>query len=323
MTERASIPGWLECFCFAGNVEEVTILISSGVWLGAAIWGESLSGSVRFAVTESVLPNLWQAFLLGMVQGLTEFLPISSTAHLRIFPALLGWPDFGVSFSAVIQLGSLIAVLIYFADDLRRVSIGMVKAVRDRQFDSEEFRTFVGVAVGTVPIVALGLAVKLIYGSPPRQLTAIGLALIGVGLLMAWGERAGKQERSLHEIRISDGVGVGFAQALALIPGVSRSGATLTAGLFLGMKREMSARYAFLLGIPALFLAGVVEFVSDYSPEGLPAQAVGTLSALVFSYLSIDWLIKYLQRHRTDVFVAYRIAMGTFLLVGALAHLFE
>ena len=276
-----------------------------------------------FTDAEAALPTLFQAFLMGMVQGLTEFLPISSTAHLRILPALLGWPDFGVSFSAVIQLGSLVAVLIYFAQDLNRVGLGMVQAIRQQQFDSEEFRTFVGVAIGTVPIVVLGLAVKVLYGSPPRQLTVIGAALIGVGLLMAWGERQGKQERSLHEIKISDGILVGLAQACALIPGVSRSGSTLTAGLFLGMKREMAARYAFLLGVPALFLAGVVEFVSDYSPEGLPAQAVGTLSALVFSYLSIDWLIKYLQRHKTDVFVAYRIAMGVFLLLGAFAGLFD
>lgn len=268
-------------------------------------------------------PSLWQAFFMGMVQGLTEFLPISSTAHLRILPALLSWPDFGASFSAVIQLGSLIAVLIYFAGDLRRVLTGTVAAVRARQFDSEEFRTFLGVAIGTLPIVMLGLAVKLTYGAPPRQLTVIGLALIGVGMLMAWGDRKGKQLRSLHEIRVADGIGVGIAQAMALIPGVSRSGSTITAGLFLGMRREMAARYAFLLGIPALALAGMVEFVSDYSPQGLPAQAVGTLSALLFSYLSIDWLLKYLQKKNTDVFVAYRIAMGTFLLLGAFAGLFE
>ena len=268
-------------------------------------------------------PNLWQAFLMGMVQGLTEFLPISSTAHLRILPALLGWPDFGVSFSAVIQLGSVVAVLVYFASDLRQVIAGTVRSVRERKWTTAEFRTFVGVMLGTLPIVFIGGGIKYFFGSPPRQLTVIGMALIGVGVLMALGDRAGKRERSLHEIRISDGILVGLAQAMAIIPGVSRSGSTITTGLFLGMKREMAARFAFLLGIPALTLAGVVEFVSDYSAEGIPAQIVGTLSALVFSYLSIDWLLKFLQKRSTDVFVAYRVAMGVFLILAAFTGLIE
>ncbi|MGK7906135.1 MAG: undecaprenyl-diphosphate phosphatase [Synechococcus sp.] len=268
-------------------------------------------------------PNLWQAFLMGMLQGLTEFLPISSTAHLRILPALMGWPDFGVSFSAVIQLGSVMAVLAYFAYDLKLVLTGTILSIRHRKWHTPEFRTFVGVMLGTLPIVILGLAVKTWMGSPPRQLTVIGIALIGVGILMAWGDRADKQERTLAQIRISDGLAVGLAQAMAIIPGVSRSGATITTGLFLGMKREMAARFAFLLGIPALTLAGLVEFIASYSPEGIPAQVMGTLSALVFSYLSIDWLLKFLQKRSTDVFVAYRIAMGTFLILAALTGYIE
>ena len=280
------------------------------------------TGFAAIEGSAAVQPNLWQAFLMGMMQGLTEFLPISSTAHLRILPALMGWPDFGVSFSAVIQLGSVIAVLVYFAQDLRLVLSGTLRSIRDRKWHTPEFRMFVGIAIGTLPILALGLAIKLWFGgSPPRQLTVIGLALIGVGVLMAWGDRAGKRERSLSQIRVSDGLLVGLAQAMAIIPGVSRSGSTITAGLFLGMKREMAARFAFLLGIPALMLAGVVELISSYSPDGIPAQVVGTLSALVFSYLSIDWLLKFLQKRSTDVFVAYRIAMGVFLILAAFTHL--
>ena len=151
----------------------------------------------------------------------------------------------------------------------------------------------------------------------------IGVALIVVGVLMAVGDRTGKRERSIHQIQISDGLLVGVAQALAIIPGVSRSGSTITTGLFLGMKREMAARFAFLLGIPALTLAGVVEFISDYSAEGIPAQMVGTASALLFSYLSIDWLLKFLQKRSTDVFVAYRIAMGVFLILSAWTGLIQ
>ncbi|MGK7911955.1 MAG: undecaprenyl-diphosphate phosphatase [Synechococcus sp.] len=268
-------------------------------------------------------PNLWQAFLMGMIQGLTEFLPISSTAHLRILPALLGWPDFGVSFSAVIQLGSVVAVLIYFARDLRQVATGTIASVRERKWDTSEFRTFVGVMLGTLPIVVIGGGIKYLYGSTPRQLTVIGLALIVVGVLMALGDRMGKRERAIHQIQISDGLLVGLAQALAIIPGVSRSGATITTGLFLGMRRDMAARFAFLLGIPALTLAGVVEFISEFSTEGIPAQLVGTASALLFSYLSIDWLLKFLQKRSTDVFVAYRIFMGVFLILAAFTGLIQ
>ncbi|MEM9512441.1 MAG: undecaprenyl-diphosphate phosphatase [Cyanobacteria bacterium P01_E01_bin.48] len=261
-------------------------------------------------------PSLWQAFIMGAVQGLTEFLPISSTAHLRIVPALLGWPDFGASFSAVIQLGSLVAVFVYFAEDLRNVLTGTWQAFQKRQFDSPEYRIFVGVLIGTLPIVIVGLAVKVMYGSPPRQLSVIAVALIALALVLAWAERRGSRKRQIEDIRISDGIVVGFAQALALIPGVSRSGSTITAGLFLGMKRDMAARYAFLLGIPALALAGMVEFVSDYAPSALPAQALGTLSAFIFSYASIDWLLKFLQTSSTNIFIGYRVALGAFLLVG-------
>lgn len=271
------------------------------------------------SVSEVRDPSLLQAFIMGAVQGLTEFLPISSTAHLRIIPALLGWPDFGASFSAVIQLGSLVAVFVYFAEDLRNVLTGTWEALQKRQFDSPEFRIFVGVMVGTLPIVVVGLAVKLIYGSPPRQLSVIAVALIVLALVLAWAERKGTRQRQIEDIQISDGIAVGFAQALALIPGVSRSGSTITAGLFLGMKREMAARYAFLLGIPALALAGAVEFVSDYTPSALPAQALGTLSAFIFSYASIDWLLKFLQTSSTSIFIGYRVALGAFLLAGLIA----
>lgn len=261
-------------------------------------------------------PTLWQAFILGLVQGVTEFLPISSTAHLRILPALVGWPDAGASFSAVIQLGSLVALLIYFARDLYALSMQSWQAVRRRQFQSEEFRLVLGILVGTLPIVVIGLAIKVIWGSPPRQLTVIGLTSIGLALVLAGAEHWGQRSRGMDNLTIRDGLWVGLAQALALIPGVSRSGATITAGLCLNLTRETSARYSFLLGVPALFLAGLVEFVSDFEITALAAQLVGTVSAFVFSYLSIDWLLKFLQRSSTWVFVIYRVVLGIVIFVG-------
>ncbi|WP_457406298.1 undecaprenyl-diphosphate phosphatase [Thermostichus sp. OS-CIW-28] len=261
-------------------------------------------------------PDWWQALILGMVQGITEFLPISSTAHLRVFPALVGWPDAGASFTAVIQLGSLGAVLIYFASDLRQLILGSCKAWRERDFQQEPWRLLVGILVGTVPIVVAGWAIKAIWGSPPRQLWVIAVAAIGLAVLLGWAEQTGKRQRDLHSLGIWDGIWVGLAQALSLIPGVSRSGSTLTAGLFLHLQRPAAARYSFLLGIPALFLAGVVEFISEFEAEALLPQGLGTLSAFVFSYLSIDWLIQFLQRSSTWLFIVYRIGFGLFIFLG-------
>jgi undecaprenyl-diphosphatase len=261
-------------------------------------------------------PDWWQALILGMVQGITEFLPISSTAHLRVFPALVGWPDAGASFTAVIQLGSLGAVLIYFASDLRQLLLGSWKAWRERDFQQEPWRLSVGILVGTVPIVVAGWAIKAIWGSPPRQLWVIATAAIGLAVLLGWAEQTGKRQRDLHSLGIGDGIWVGLAQALSLIPGVSRSGSTLTAGLLLNLQRPAAARYSFLLGIPALFLAGVEELISEFRAEALLSQGLGTLSAFVFSYLSIDWLIQFLQRSSTWLFIVYRIGFGLFIFLG-------
>jgi len=277
----------------------------------------SLGGGVfTLLLADTWYPNWWQALILGMVQGITEFLPISSTAHLRVFPALVGWPDAGASFTAVIQLGSLGAVLIYFASDLRQLILGSWKAWRERDFQQEPWRLSVGILVGTVPIVVAGWAIKAIWGSPPRQLWVIAVAAIGLALLLGWAEQAGKRQRDLHSLGIGDWIWVGLAQALSLIPGVSRSGSTLTAGLFLHLQRSAAARYSFLLGIPALFLAGVVEFISEFEAEALLPQGLGTLSAFVFSYLSIDWLIQFLQRSSTWLFIVYRIGFGLFIFLG-------
>ncbi len=264
----------------------------------------------------SAIPNWWQALILGMVQGLTEFLPISSTAHLRLVPAVLGWEDAGASFSAVIQLGSLIAVFLYFAKDLRTLLQDAWKALQHQEYDSEAFKLLVGIMVGTLPIVIEGIAIKFIWGSPPRQLTVIALASIGLALLLAWAEKVGQRHRGWMDLTIGDGIWVGIAQGFALIPGVSRSGATITAGLFLNLSRETAARFAFLLGIPALLLAGVVELVSDFELAGLWPQLLGTLSAFLFSYLSIDWLLKFLQRSSTAVFIGYRVALGVAIFLG-------
>jgi len=271
-----------------------------------------------FLASSPAIPSWWQAVILGFIQGATEFLPISSIAHLRIIPAFLGWPDFGVSFSAVIQLGSLVALLWYFRRDLQQVGLGFVQAVQKRQWQSLPARVLLGIGVGTLPILLAGVGIKYTVGSPPRSLLVIAAALIGLGIVLGWAERVGSRTRGMADIRVKDGFWVGCAQAVALIPGVSRSGATLTGGLLLGFDRPAAARFSFLLGIPALLLAGIVELVTEiqFTTESLVSVVWGTLSAFIFSYLAIDFLLKFLQHHSTRIFIIYRIVLGVIIIIG-------
>jgi undecaprenyl-diphosphatase len=268
--------------------------------------------------------DVFQAITLGAVQGLTEFLPISSTAHLKIVPLALGWGDPGVSFTAVIQLGSIVAVLSYFWSDLKDIVLGMIKAVITRNFYTQEFRLFVGIILGTVPIVICGLLLKFLVPdldhSPLRSNAAIAIASIVMALLLALAEKVSIHKRDFAKISWQDGVLMGLAQALALIPGVSRSGSTLTAGLFMDLDRATAARFSFLLGIPAITLAGLVEFKEVLS-TGLQSNTmipllIGTVSSMVFSYLAIAWLIRYLQRKDTWIFVWYRLGFGLLILAS-------
>lgn len=267
--------------------------------------------------------SLWQSIILGIIQGLTEFLPISSTAHLKVIPILLGWGDPGVTFTAIIQLGSIVAVISYFREDLIQIFSGMATALQTKNYKSQEFRLFIGIMLGTIPIVFFGLLLKKYVpdfdNSPLRSLTAIGIASIVMGLLLGVSEQFGSHKRDFKRLSVQDGLLMGLSQSLALIPGVSRSGSTLTAGLFLGLERATAARFSFLLGIPAITLAGLVELKDALTPS-LPnsdiiALIVGVISAGVVSYISIAWLLKYLQQQNTWLFVWYRLAFGMSLLV--------
>lgn len=263
-----------------------------------------------------------EAFTLGAVQGLTEFLPISSTAHLRVVPALLGWKDPGVAYSAVIQLGSVLAVLAYFWRDLTKILSGSLRAIATRDWGSADLKLLCAVALGTLPICIAGLALKALLEQPDgpfRSLTLIGFASIAMGLLLMMAEKTGKRKRELGEMGPADGLLVGLGQALALIPGCSRSGSTLTFALFLDMKRDDAARFSFLLGIPAILLSGVLEFAELFKKgvdtAGWTHLGVGLVTSAVISYLSIAWLIKYLSTHSTWVFVTYRLVFGAAVLL--------
>ena len=278
---------------------------------------------VATAASLSLVEACWHALVLGIVQGLTEFLPISSTAHLKVVPVLLGWGDPGVAFTAVIQLGSIAAVLGYFRKDLAEVGAGVARAFRHGQWNDPPARLGVAIALGTVPILLAGLAVKVLLPgyetSPLRSLTSIAIVSIVMALLLAVAELAGRRRRLLEAVIPRDGLLVGLAQALALIPGVSRSGSTLTASLFDGWRRADAARFSFLLGIPAITLAGLVELKTAFgsvATGGVIPMLVGIAAAAVVSWLAIAWLLRFLQQNSTWIFVIYRLLLALVILLG-------
>ncbi len=261
--------------------------------------------------------NLLQAIVLGIVQGLTEFLPISSTGHLRIVPAFAGWEDPGAAFTAVTQLGTLAAVLLYFRNDLWRIAVAFLRGLRDpeirRTIDS---RIGWYIVLGTIPISIFGFVFSDQIEEEARSLRLIGTTLIVLGLLLLVAERFGKRERDLDDLTLRDGIVIGFAQAAALVPGVSRSGATLTAGLFLNLERAAAARYSFLLSVPAVVLSGLFELrkIGGEGDAGLVPTAIATLLAFLVGYASIAFLLRWLTSHSTAVFVVYRVALGALVI---------
>ncbi|HEY4096973.1 MAG TPA: undecaprenyl-diphosphate phosphatase [Baekduia sp.] len=261
--------------------------------------------------------DAFQAIILGIVQGLTEFLPVSSTAHLRIVPAFAGWDDPGTAFTAVVQLGTMAAVLLYFRKDLWNIARAWLRSLRDPAARGTlDARLGWYLIVGTIPIGILGLAFKDKIETDARQLTLIAIALIALGVILQIAERTGRKERDVESLTMRDGIVIGFAQALALVPGVSRSGATISAGLFLGLERGAAARYSFLLSVPAVVLSGLFELkdVGDGGGAGFGATALATLLAFIVGYASIAWFLKYLTRHPVTIFVVYRIVLGVVLL---------
>ncbi len=263
--------------------------------------------------------TLMQAVILGLVQGITEFLPISSIAHLRVVPALLGWPDPGAAFSAVIQLGTLAAVLLYFARDLRMMTRAALRGLADRQpWARHEARLAWFIVLGTLPIGLCGVAFKRYIVGDLRSLYVISGSLIVLGILLWVAERTAAFRREVKHIGWVDSQLIGLAQALALIPGSSRSGTTMTAAMFLGLTREAAARFSFLLGIPAIGAAGLFELRDllkhGLEGAGLSGLIIGVVTSALSGYLAIDLLLRYLRTKTTYVFVWYRIGLGILLL---------
>lgn len=264
----------------------------------------------------------FEAIILGLAQGLTEFLPISSTGHLRIIPAFAGWEDPGAFFTATVQLGTMLAVVLYFWRDLWRIASTWVRSLRRSELRGElNARMGWYLVIATVPISVAGLTFRDQIESGARNLYLIGTVLIVLGLILAVADRVGRRVREVEEVGRADAVWVGLAQALALVPGTSRSGATITASLFLGLTRTAAARFSFLMSVPAVVLSGLyglTELLAGGDAD-LVALLVATAVAFVSGYASIALLLRWLGSHSMMIFVVYRVVLGAVVLSLAAA----
>jgi undecaprenyl-diphosphatase len=261
----------------------------------------------------------FEALVLGLVQGLTEFLPISSSAHLRIVAALAGWDDPGAAFTAVTQIGTELAVIIYFGPKIGKILRAWFFSIYQPEWRRDpDARLGWLIIVGSLPIVVLGLLLQDEIDSAFRDLRITATVLIVFGVILLVADRIGKQERTLDHLTVPHGLGFGFAQALALIPGVSRSGGTTSAGLLLGYTRAEAAEYSFLLALPAVFGSGVYK-LKDIGSGEVPAQwgptILATLVAFGVGYLVIAWLMSYIKKRSFVPFVVYRLVLGVLLYV--------
>lgn len=266
--------------------------------------------------------DLFKAVVLGVLQGLTEFLPVSSSAHLRIFPELFGWGDPGAAFTAVVQIGTELAVLIYFRKDIWRIATAWLRSLFRPEFRGDaDARMGWYIIIGSLPIVLLGITLKDFIENDFRNLWVIATALVALGVVLGVADRIGRNSRTMKDIGVREAVLLGCAQAAALIPGVSRSGATISMGRFLGFEREAATRFAFLLAIPAVVGAGLFELKeipNGHNDFGWAPTVVGTIVSFAVGYAAIAWLLRYVSTNSYTPFVIYRVllGLGVFALLG-------
>lgn len=257
--------------------------------------------------------DLIKAAVYGFVQGVTEWLPISSTAHLRLLPEAFGWDDPGAPFTAAIQLGTTLALLVYFWREIVQILKGWIGGVFDRQARKDEWRLGWAIAIGTLPIVVFGFLLKEAIKGPMRSLWIVGGSLILMGLILAFAERFGKKTRGERDFGLGDGLAIGFWQALALVPGMSRSGSTIAGGLIMGFDRVTAAKFSFLLSTPSIVAAGLLEILEHKESllgSQLPAVLCANAVSFITGYASISFLMHFVKSRSTMPFVVYRVGLG-------------
>lgn len=266
------------------------------------------------------MQEILKAILLGVVQGLTEFLPVSSTAHLRIIPSFFGWGDIGASYTAVIQVGTMIAIILYFRNDLMNMTKAMLTSIKTRDFGSKDTRILIMIVLGTIPIVIFGFLLKDLIRNEFRNMYLVSASLIFFSIILYLADRFTAKQREIKDLKNFDGIFIGFFQALALIPGASRSGSTISGAFFRNMTREDAARFSFLLSIPAILLSGVYELYSQRSTllsgdNAILSLVIATVVSGVVGYWSIWFLLSYIKKHSMLLFVVYRIIFGILIII--------
>lgn len=266
------------------------------------------------------MQEIFKAILLGVVQGLTEFLPVSSTAHLRIIPSFFGWGDIGASYTAVIQVGTMIAIILYFRSDLMNMTKAMLTSIKTRDFGSKDTRLLIMIILGTIPIVIVGFLLKDLIRNEFRNMYIVSISLIFFSIVLYLADRFTGKQREIKDLKNFDGIFIGFFQALALIPGASRSGSTISGAFFRNMTREDAARFSFLLSIPAILLSGVYELYSQRATllsgeNAVLSLIIATVVSGVVGYWSIWFLLSYIKKHSMLLFVVYRILFGILIII--------
>ncbi len=270
-----------------------------------------------------------KAIVVGIIQGLTEFLPISSSAHLRIVPSFFGWDDIGAGYTAVIQIGTMLAIIIYFWKDLINMISGTAKALKEKKLsDNPHAKLFLNVCIGTIPILIFGYALKNVIDNQFRYMFLIAIWMIVFSVVMFVAERVSKQVKAVNDLTIKDSVIIGLFQAIALLPGTSRSGSTISGGFFLNMKREDAARYSFLLSIPAILISGLYKLYSDRKfllsdIDSISTLVIATIVSGIVGYLSIWFLLNYVKKNSLNIFIIYRILFGTAVIILLLTNIIK
>lgn len=266
------------------------------------------------------MQEILKAILIGVVQGLTEFLPVSSTAHLRIIPSFFGWEDIGASYTAVIQVGTMIAIILYFRIDLMNMTKAMFTSLKTKNFESKDTKLLIMILIGTIPIVIFGFLLKDLIRNEFRNMYFVSASLIFFSLLLYLADKYTANKRGINDLKIFDAIFIGLFQALALIPGASRSGSTISGSFFRNMTREDAPRFSFMLSIPAILLSGVFELYSqrDFLLSGdnaILSLVIATVSSGIVGYWAIWFLISYIKKHSMMVFVIYRVLFGILIIV--------